>query len=191
MSIIVRPYQRKDFDRVRLICIATADVRAHNEVRRQFILKTYCDYYLEVEPGNCFVAADVNDETGDETVIGYVLCAENCELYAQKFIGTYVPKIKELGKFNALTARSEAIVYGRHAAFFPAHLHIDILPDYQHQGIGTRLMDALTEHLREKKVKGVMLIVGRKNTKGINFYKKYGFSDLGKLGTGVAYGLDL
>ena len=58
------------------------------------------------------------------------------------------------------------------ARSYPAHMHINIKPGYQHCGIGTRLFAALTEHLREIGCKGVMLVVDSYNTNAINFYKK-------------------
>lgn len=60
-----------------------------------------------------------------------------------------------------------------------AHLHIDIAGDYQRQGIGTKLIDALIEHLRKKSVKGLMFSVAIDNEKGLGFYRKYGFKELG------------
>jgi GNAT superfamily N-acetyltransferase len=44
-------------------------------------------------------------------------------------------------------------------ASYRAHLHIDILPEYQHQGIGSRLMENLVITLRMAKVKKVYLAV--------------------------------
>ena len=68
---------------------------------------------------------------------------------------------------------------------YPAHLHIDILPEAQHKGYGTKLMDALMDYLAEKGVKGVHLGVGGDNAGGIRFYEKYGFTmihDFGSFG---------
>lgn len=191
MSISVRPYEAKDYDQVRLICIATSDIRVRSETKRVYVLKMFCDYYIEAEPKNCFVAVDSDEESGIEKVIGYILCASDCENYAKNFIKNYLPKIKETGRLNGFSARSQVFLYSRYAAFFPAHLHIDILPDYQRQGIGGMLTDTLLTHLREMKVKGLMLVVGKKNEKGCSFYRKFGFSEVGKVGPGIVFGIDL
>jgi ribosomal protein S18 acetylase RimI-like enzyme len=58
-------------------------------------------------------------------------------------------------------------------------------------GLGSRLMDALTNHLRAKGVPGVMLVVGLHNVKGRNFYEKYGFKRLRGIPYTVVMGLDL
>ncbi|MCL2508898.1 MAG: GNAT family N-acetyltransferase [Oscillospiraceae bacterium] len=191
MNIEIRPYERRDFDQVRLICIATDNRPARSETRRTFVLKTYCDYYIETEPRNCFVAVDLDADPGGGKVAGYILCAEDYEDYAKNFAKNYLPKIKETGWMNSVMVRAEVRVFGRHAAFFPAHMHIDILPAYQRQGVGGRLVDTLVAHLKAKKIKGVMLIVGSKNIKGCSFYRKYGFSEIGKIGSGIEFGLDL
>ncbi|MCR5485218.1 MAG: GNAT family N-acetyltransferase [Clostridiales bacterium] len=191
MSVYVRPYDWKDRDRVRLICIATSDIKVRSESKRQYILSLYCDYYIEKEPESCFVAVDKNDETGEETVVGYILATCDCERYVKGFMKDYMPKIKHISKLLAFTAKGEAYVYSRYATFFPAHLHIDILPEYRRMGVGTALINALKELLTQKRIKGVMLIVGVKNQAGISFYKKCGFSSLGKIGQGFAMGLDL
>ena len=83
------------------------------------------------------------------------------------------------------------MVYNRHASFFPAHLHIDVLPGYQRMGAGTMLMDTLIAHLTEKKSKGVMAFCEKKNKKAMSFYKKYGFEILGKEASGFTFGYDL
>ena len=62
----------------------------------------------------------------------------------------------------------------------PAHLHIDIHPDYQRQGIGTALLDHLTAYLRDQNIGSVMLNVAADNDGAIRFYEKYGFSELGR-----------
>ena len=76
-------------------------------------------------------------------------------------------------------------------AEYIAHLHIDILPEYQHMGLGTKLMDALCDNLRQKKVKGVMFTVWHKNYNAIKFYEKYGFKLIETKETTLVYGLKL
>ena len=75
---------------------------------------------------------------------------------------------------------------------YPAHLHIDILPEYQRKGHGTALIDAFLEVIESKGVKGVHLDMVRDNVTARAFYEKIGFQicpqvlDGGKSGqTGV------
>ena len=64
------------------------------------------------------------------------------------------------------------------SAEYPAHLHIDLLPVIQGNGIGRRLMDTLFTALKQRGIPGIHLGVGASNTGAIEFYKKIGFSVL-------------
>lgn len=181
----IRPYRPEDRDRIRHICLVNAG-NPRTKKQQRFILATYCDYYLEYEPDNCFVAADDADEA-----IGYIYCAENHVLFAKRFEEVFLPRAADLGEAKQKAARDSYAAHRRFAAEFPAHMHIDILADYQRKGLGSRLVDTLAENLRAKGIPGLMLTVGAGNIKGINFYKKYGFEELERKAGDVAMGLRL
>ena len=189
MEITVRPYTETDRDAVRLICVATAQHRVRSETRRFFVLKTSCDYYLECEPENCFVAVRTQED-GSEKVVGYILCAADCETYARRYLQKYIPKIKEYSKLHARVARGDVMMAGQFAAFFPAHLRLAVLPEDRGKGVGTALVEALTAHLQENRSKGVVVILNKKNSAAQEFFKARGFSPLQPIGSGFAYGLD-
>ena len=183
----IRPYQAKDADAVHIVSMCTGPQAALQEGPAQTLLfATYVDYYLEHEPRNCFVIADDGDRA-----VGYILCAEDYLPYREIFLRDYAPRTKGF----RLPMRIECFGAVYLPQFFykkyPAHLHIDILPAYQRMGLGSALMDALTAHLRERGVPGVMLGVGSKNEKGKNFYKKYGFERIGRVPFSIAMGLRL
>ena len=52
---------------------------------------------------------------------------------------------------------------------------IAIHPNYQHQSLGSRLLEEVFKDARAKKVRTLTLEVRESNEKAINFYKKYGF----------------
>ncbi len=58
---------------------------------------------------------------------------------------------------------------------------IYILPDYQSKGIGKTLMDTAFNHPRIKKANRIFIDVYEKNTRALNFYKKYGFKTAGNV----------
>lgn len=64
---------------------------------------------------------------------------------------------------------------------FPAHLHINLLPEYQRRGWGVQLIGALVERLREEECRGLYLGVGASNTGAVKFYEHNGFSRFAKL----------
>jgi ribosomal protein S18 acetylase RimI-like enzyme len=58
---------------------------------------------------------------------------------------------------------------------YPAQLHINLHPDFQGRGLGSRLMDAYLGALRAKGVPGVFLQTSDHNHKALPFYEKRGF----------------
>ena len=186
MKMIIRPYEEKDKENVRFICLNSEGPCKSSKRGINFALAVYCDYYTENEPENCFVAADENDRA-----IGYVISAEDFDRFKDIYISDYYTRIAKWEyrrRKSALRAIASQEIYKEE---YPAHLHIDILPGYQHQGLGRRLMDALCDNLRQKGVKGVMFTVWHKNYNAIKFYEKYGFKLIETKETTLVYGLKL
>jgi ribosomal protein S18 acetylase RimI-like enzyme len=150
---------------------------------KEFLLTAFCDYYIEKEPQNCFVVAD------DQKAFGYILCAENSKAWSELFSKEYVGKLSNL----SLQQYCEGTIATplKFADQYPAHLHIDILPDCQRMGIGTKLMDALVSHLRDKNIPGLMFSVARTNVSAQAFYKKYGFAVLEERENEIVMGMIL
>ena len=177
----IRRYEEKDKENVRFVCLNSNGPCKMNEKKQHFTLTTYCDYFIEQEPDNCFVAVDENDRA-----VGYILCAENYDNYKNVFRKEYLTRFRKYEFINKATAVISTLIQSAHKKEYPAHMHIDILPEYQRMGLGHKLMDALCANLKEKEIKGVCLTTWSKNKKGCNFYKKYGFTLLEtKAGTAV------
>ena len=181
----IRPYQPEDKENVRHTCIECGPAAGLTEgPKYELELVCFCDYYIEREPGNCFVIVDDNDEA-----VGYILCAEEFFGYRKRFLKEYAPRVKGFSYW--VKCQGSARMPKLFAKGYPAHLHINILEPYQRMGLGSKLMDTLTSQLREKGIPGVMLGVGSHNVKGQNFYKKYGFKPLLRVPGCVFMGLDL
>ncbi|MEV4373050.1 GNAT family N-acetyltransferase [Nonomuraea sp. NPDC049637] len=60
----------------------------------------------------------------------------------------------------------------------PAHLHIDLLPDWQGKGWGRRLMSALVDGLRAAGVPRLHLGMVSTNAPARAFYDRLGFVEL-------------
>lgn len=181
----IRPYAAKDFDRVRHICLKNAD-DPQEERQKSFILSTYCDYYIEQEPQNCFVAVNEADEA-----VGYIFCAENFEVYKARFNEIYIPRLKSLGHFKWESALESYELHDKYKSEYPAHLHLDIDAAYQRRGLGGRLSDSLIDHLRAKGIKGLMFTVGADNKVGLSFYNKYGFVAMEEKSGDLAMGIKI
>lgn len=168
--ITIRKYQEKDRENLLKICIETSSLPTKSKKDLDFLNLMFNDYYAIVEPDNCFVAADENDEA-----VGYILCAENFDRYFKTFKGLYLPMIKKLGMKYYTMSMSEIAVHSIFRKKYPAHLHIDILPVCQGKGTGTALMNELKDHLKEKGIDTLMLSCGMGNKRAIKFYEKNDF----------------
>lgn len=181
----IRPYQPKDFDNCRDICFVTSNGFQKPNYKKA-LWYMYCDYYLLYESDTCFVAANDNDEA-----IGYILCAKDYKTYRRQFKRHFMGALRKVSPkhwfMRKLTYIYEPII----ARKYPAHLHIDIKPEGQRQGLGTKLMDALVAKLKEQGINGVHLGVGASNEKGVNFYKKYGFKVYKQAFGSILFALDI
>ncbi len=182
----VRPYREKDKENVHFVHFNSDGPCKKNKRGINFGLAVYCDYYIEKEPENCFVATDENDKA-----IGYIICTENFDRFHSIFLKEYYTKIQSWEFKRRKSALKSIESQEKYKGEYPAHLHIDILPEYQRMGLGRKLMDTLCNHLREKGVKGIVLTVWHKNYNAIKFYEKYGFEPIERKETTIVYGLKL
>jgi GNAT superfamily N-acetyltransferase len=59
---------------------------------------------------------------------------------------------------------------------WPAHLHIDILPEFQRKGYGRQLIDMFCDSARKQGAKGVHLGMAAANDEAGKFYARLGFT---------------
>lgn len=182
----VRPYEEKDKENVRLVCLNSDGPCKLFKRGKNFILTTYCDYYIEKEGGNCFVAADENDRA-----IGYIICTENFDEFKKCFTAEYLTRFKKYEYKRRSSALRSIVPHEKYKEEYPAHLHIDVLPEYQRMGLGHKMTAVLIDHLKNKSVKGLMLTTWIKNEKGRGFYDKYGFTLLEETESCAVYGIKL
>ncbi|MBQ8210260.1 MAG: GNAT family N-acetyltransferase [Clostridia bacterium] len=182
----IRPYCNDDCENVRYVCLNADGPCRMSKRGKNFILNVYCNYFIEKEAGNCFVAADENGKA-----IGYILCAENFDRFYESYVNEYVTRLKKYEFSHRRSAFRSIESQQKYKEDYPAHLHIDILPEYQHMGLGRKLMDALCNHLRDKGVKGIVLTVWKGNDNARRFYEKYGFTLIETKKSSVVYALKL
>ncbi len=180
----IRKYEEKDLESVRFACLNSEGDPPDKEMC-EFVLHIFCDYYIENEPQNCFVLSS------DGKAVGYVICAENFGKFYEIYKNKYVPQIMHMDEGMVKWANEAYLLQEKLQKDYPAHLHIDILPEFQRSGWGGKLIKTLCDHLKAKGVKGVMLTTGEGNETANNFYKKRGFTHLTTEDTDVAYGISL
>ena len=177
----IRRYRPEDRADVEKICIETANGIFRTRLMRRTLLETFLRYYTD--SGNCFVACD------EDRAVGYILFAKNYDSWKDSFLNGNVKRIGN--PVGRLIAADTVKTPGKFSSDYPAHLHINILPEYQRQGLGMKLLDKLKDELRSSGVKGVMLCAGKGNEKGINFYRKSGFDEIGTDASCIAFGMKL
>ncbi|MEK6952225.1 MAG: GNAT family N-acetyltransferase [Nanoarchaeota archaeon] len=59
--------------------------------------------------------------------------------------------------------------------------HLSVHPNYQKKGLGSKLMDEAEKRLKEAGIRRPTLFVTEKNQQVIEFYKKRGWSVMGKV----------
>lgn len=170
-DIVVIPYEEKYKEDARAICLATAGPNAYEPKSTRFLLSTFCDYYLEHEAEHCLIAVDRDIDSA----IGYVLCAPDFDKFKHIFRRDYYPRVKGCSFFDVLEAFGSMVLPSFFKKNYPAHMHIDILPDYQGSGLGTRMTETLLNNLKADGISGIMLTVDTVNTGAIRFYKRLGF----------------
>ncbi|MBQ3499053.1 MAG: GNAT family N-acetyltransferase [Clostridia bacterium] len=182
----IRPYANKDKENVRFVHLNSEGPCKSSKRGINFGLAVYCDYYIEKEPENCFVAVDENDRA-----VGYIICTEDFDKFYPVFVNEYYTRIKKWEFKRRKSALRSVIPHEKYKGEYPAHLHIDVLPEYQRMGLGHKMTDVLLAHLKEKGVKGIMLTTWIKNKKGRGFYDKYGFTLLEEMKNCAVYGIKL
>jgi ribosomal protein S18 acetylase RimI-like enzyme len=195
--VIIRKYTRDDHAGIGEILYATgflgedlAGTGLFNDHRLFELVNT--EGYLRFLPGNCFVAID--NATG--RVVGYILGATDSREWGRTFTHRMYWRIALRGflvswwrypeSFRHVLgwARGFADVEGPYVDEYPAHLHINVRPGCQRQGIGEGLLKAYENHLAALGIPGVHLVTSNRNAKALPFYARHGYVMLGeKAGT--------
>lgn len=176
-------YQPGDDDDLVEICVRTADAGADatgmlpdDRLWAEIFVLPYVVRHPEF-------ASVVRSETGRAT--GYIVGTPDTVAFEAWFRDEWWPE--RAGRWEPGPPRQEGLLRyaagrGRdaepYAAEYPAHLHIDLLPELQGQGWGRRLIDTLIDDLRRAGVPGVHLVAGADNAGAAAFYPRVGFTPL-------------
>lgn len=193
----IRPYRPSDRDDIYDICVRTGDSGA--DASGKFTWSTllgdvYAAPYVAHDPTLAWVVDD------GERAIGYIIATGDTREFVRWFrdewwpaAGQAYPPEERRPTDNALIAaaeRPERMLVDDVEAY-PAHLHIDLLPEAQGQGLGRRLVGVLADALRERGIPGLHLTAGATNAGAIAFYERIGFTVLSRDEGGVTFGMRL
>ncbi|MCC6855119.1 MAG: GNAT family N-acetyltransferase [Microbacteriaceae bacterium] len=145
--------------------------------------------YLAFQPDLAFVV-DVGDR-----VAGYVIAAADTRAFVervrQEWVPTFASKYPEPSPTDApivaMGVDPERMLVPE-VDEYPAHLHIDLLPELQGQGCGRALIDTLRAELARRGIPGLHLNMDPANLPARAFYDRLGFVELpsGALGIWTA-----
>ncbi len=189
MTPAIRPYQAGDLEALYAIALATGDAGA--DASRMYgdgrlVGEIYAAPYAVLSPQTAFVVED------EEGVAGYVLGAVDTRAFEEEAEAHWWPKLREryadpIGREPPAAwtpdQRLSWLIHhpyrapSRIAEPFPSHLHIDMLPRRQGQGLGRRMLDLWFETARSMGSRGVHLGVSAANTRALRFYRAYGLTE--------------
>jgi ribosomal protein S18 acetylase RimI-like enzyme len=180
---VIRPYRPSDRTALYDICVRTADAGgdARGHYSSDLLMgDLFAGPYAYLEPGLAFVV-DVDGE-----VAGYVVGTADTASFVGLYADLWIPLLGSRYPVPPATGRTpeqEMVALHFHPERmltpglddYPAHLHIDLLPQYQGQGWGRRLIDRF---LTTVDAPGVHVAMVTANVKARGFYDRLGFHEL-------------
>lgn len=180
----IRRATTKDLEMMRRVCLLTGD-SGRDATGRWSDDGLLPDVYLEPYTTYPDGLAWVVDE-GDGP-IGYVVGVADTAAFANWWSRTWVA---EFVARHGLAAQNddeawlfaggtqpELMCARADLSTYPAHLHVDLLPEGQGRGLGRLLLRTLGQELVRRRVPGVHLGVGEDNRNAAAFYQRLGFDE--------------
>ncbi|MBO3737125.1 GNAT family N-acetyltransferase [Actinoplanes flavus] len=189
---MIRAYRPSDLDAIYDICVRTAasggDARGRHSSDR-LLGDVWAVPYVIREPEHAHV---LDDGTG--TAVGYILGTADTPAFVEWYRTEWLPATVD--RFAPDDPRDAALLAVHRDPDrmlrpeftpYPAHLHIDLLPEWQGRGMGRGLMSAFLEGLRAAGVPGVHLGMAAENHGAYAFYRRLGFQDLAMADPGARF----
>ncbi|HET7017466.1 MAG TPA: GNAT family N-acetyltransferase [Streptosporangiaceae bacterium] len=183
---MIRPYRAGDRDAVYDIAVRTG--AAGQDARGRFstddlIGDIYAGAYLYLEPEHAYVL-----DNGTRAV-GYVIGTADTAGFVTAYRERWLPLMRR--RYQPPADRPATDEEHKLAALFnpeimlmdeleshPAHLHINLLPDYQGSGFGRKMVDTFLASVAAAGVTSCYLAVRPANTSALGFYTRLGWQRL-------------
>jgi len=184
---VIRPYRAVDRSAVYDVCVRTA--AAGGDARGVYstddlMPDVFAGPYVDLEPDLAFVVLGENAGAG-ERASGYIIGTADTRRFVERVRTAWLPGFA--GRYSVVTPADRPIVaMGMHPERmliaevdeYPAHLHIDLLPQVQGRGYGRALVATLVAELRRRGVPGLHLMMDPANLGARAFYDRLGFTEL-------------
>jgi ribosomal protein S18 acetylase RimI-like enzyme len=184
----IRPYRASDLDDLYRICLLTGDSGqdATSLFADPLILgHVFAAPYGVLEPSLAFVAED------DLGVGGYLVGALDTRAFEKRLETDWWPALRARYPAPPAGIPPEEWTPDQRAAWiihnplrvsddlaegYPSHLHINLVPRLQSQGLGRELIETLLTALRERGSPGLHFFVSPANERAADFYRHLGFT---------------
>ncbi|KAF8630331.1 hypothetical protein AX15_002981 [Amanita polypyramis BW_CC] len=194
MGLTIRKATEQDAPALSRICLLTADAGESAEELYDYTELPgliWAIPYINLPGTWGFVLVDdaIKGDEGQDMVVGYIVGATDTCAFEQYAAERWWPVQAEV--YSPLASKSGDVqcinlLHNMHTApaanmnFASAHMHINILKEYQGKGWGRKLVGRAVDYLKEVGVKGdgVWLGLDRRNTKARKFYKRLGFKPI-------------
>lgn len=185
----IRPYHSGDLDALYDIALKTGEAGADATALYAdplLVGHIYAAPYGVLAPNAAFVAED-----GDG-VAGYIVGAVDTRAFEAQTEQDWWPALRPnyvdpVGVSPDAWTPDQTRAYQIHhphpaprrvVASYPSHLHINLLPRLQGQGVGKQLMDTWLDAVTAQGSPGAHLGVASTNARGLRFYRAYGWTEL-------------
>jgi len=182
---MIRPYAPGDLIRMREICVLTGDAGGDATGRWStdaLLPDLFVEPYTTFAPGWAWVVEL------DGAVAGYLVAVSDTAAFVSWWRDTWTPWFAAgyVRPQPPYSPEEELIMRGfqpdvleiLELAEYPAHLHIDLLPEAQGHGWGKRLIGLLRSELADIGVPGVHVALDPENVAARGFYERIGFAEL-------------
>lgn len=189
MTTEIRSVRPDDLDALYDIALKTGDGGAdatHLYTDPKLIGHIYAAPYAVLEPQSAFVAEDADG------VAGYIVGARNTHAFHDRLEAEWWPLLRPqfddpsdipfeewtLDQLCAFIIHNPRMAPQKIIDAYPSHLHINLLPHLQGQGLGAALMDRFLTTMEAAGSRGVHLGVAPNNERARRFYDNFGFKEV-------------
>lgn len=199
----IREATAADLDPIRDICLRTGD-------NGEDATGMYCDDALLADvftvpyltgPGGFALVVERDDAGAGQVrhtpgdVAGYVVGTSDTRAFQEWFSGQWWPQRRAgreprtaADRWLLPAADDPERMLSDWIGDYPAHLHIDLLPQVQGKGAGRSLIDSASVVLRDRGAPGVHVVASLANAGAQAFYPRVGFVELERDGDSVTWG---
>lgn len=198
----IRSYRPDDLDMLYRICLETGDAgkdATHLYKDPKLLGYVYAAPYAILSPETVSIAAD------EQGAAGYIVGPVDTAAFDARMEKEWWPALRPhladpKGKPYETWSRDERMAYLIHHPAhtptrildrYPSHLHINLLPRLQGQGLGVKLIDRWLAEMKARGSPGAHLGVGVANQRAVGFYKAYGFEEVERFRDVIWYGVRL